>query len=255
MNSQKNIQDELKSLQSGLPVTNDPVLSVPKGYFEGLASSILAKVKASEASVQTELAELSPLLAGISKVTPYSVPLFYFEQNAELIPDFSEEPQFTFLNSVSKNAPYKIPLGYFNTFPEQMVNKVVQPAVKVIPLFARKWMRIAVAAVVGGAMIVGSNKYFDDKSFGDTANTSIDTTQNLVARNAPAIQQEIKKASTKELAEFINNVGINVKAPKSDVAPTEKNNVKELLKDVSDSEMEAFLSALPTSDEELFVTD
>ena len=74
MRSQTNIKDELKSLESGLPVTDNPAFSVPEGYFEGLASSVLAKVKASEASVQKELAEISPLLAGIPKVTPYSVP-------------------------------------------------------------------------------------------------------------------------------------------------------------------------------------
>ncbi len=102
MNSQKNIQDELRSLESNLPFNNNTTYSVPEGYFEGLAASVLAKVKGSDASVQAELGELSPLLAGIPKVTPYSVPFFYFEENTQLIPDFSQEPQLSVLNAISK---------------------------------------------------------------------------------------------------------------------------------------------------------
>ncbi|MDB5207132.1 MAG: hypothetical protein JWR72_2207 [Flavisolibacter sp.] len=255
MSNQKNIQDELNSLESGLTVNNDQVFSVPEGYFEGFASSLLAKVKASEVSAQTELAELSPLLAGIPKVTPYSVPFFYFEQNAALIPDFSEDPQLSFLSEIGKAVvPYKIPQGYFDTLPEQIVSKVTQPMAKVVPLFARKWMRMVAAAVVGGILFVGGYQYFNDKPPADLAGNSSDTTQNFVAQNAPAIEQEIRKTSTKELDEFIKNVGINVKTAKAETSSSGKDNAKELLKDVSDTEMEAFLSALPTTDE-LFVTD
>jgi len=85
MSSRNAIQDELKSLGSSLPVTDNPFFSVPQGYFEELADSILAKVKASEIlTPQAELNELSPLLAGIPKVTPYSVPSFYFEEAFKL---------------------------------------------------------------------------------------------------------------------------------------------------------------------------
>jgi hypothetical protein len=255
MSSQKNIKDELKSLQSGLLLKNDPVFSVPDGYFEGLASSVLAKVKSSEASANTELAELSSLLAGISKEMPYSVPFSYFEQNTELPPDFSKEPHFSVLNSIGKKTPYKIPLGYFETLSEQMVVKTVQPTAKVVPLFARKWMRMAAAAVVGGILFVGGYQYFDEKASANLASSSTDSTENLVARNAPAIEQEIKKTSTKELNEFIKTIGVTVKSPQRGEASSDKDKVKELLKDISDAEMEAFLSALPTSDEELFVTD
>lgn len=255
MSSQKNIQEELNSLQSGLPVTNGRPFSVPEDYFEGLASSVLAKVKASDASAQSELAEISPLLAGISKVMPYSVPLFYFEQNAELIPGFSEEPQLSFLGSVGKELPYKIPQGYFDALPEQVMAKVTQPTVKVVPLFARKWMRMAAAAVVGGALFVGGFQYFNDRPQTNLANNTVDSTKTLVAQNAPAIEQEIKKTSTKELKDFIQTVSINAKVPKVQTTSSDKQDVKELLKDVSDTEMETFLSALPTADDDLTVTD
>lgn len=254
MSSQKHIQDELKSLETGLPFNNNPAFSVPEGYFEGLAASLLAKVKNSEVSGQAELGVLSPLLAGIPKVTPYSVPLFYFEENTELIPDFSKEPDISFLNSVGKGLPYKTPQGYFDALPIEIAAKTVQPKAKVVPLFARKWMRMAAAAVVGGALFVAGYQYFNDDPQITTAVNPADTTVTLVA-NAPAIEQEIKKASTKELEEFIQNVPVTIKEPKAETTLADKDNVKELLKDISDTEMETFLSALPTADDELLVTD
>jgi hypothetical protein len=255
MSSHKNIQHELKRLESDLPLSTNPAFSVPEGYFEGLASSILAKVKSSEASAQTELLELSPLLAGIPKIMPYSVPLFYFEQNAALAADSSEEPQLSFLDGVGKKLPYKIPEGYFGDLPEQILAKVGLPAAKVVPLLARKWMRMAVAAVVGGALLVGGYQYFNDKPQTNLARSSGDNTKNLVAQNAPAIEQEIKKASTKELSEFIKTVATSAKALKAETMTADKDNVKKFFKDVSDTEMETFLSVLPKADDDLTATD
>ncbi|MDQ6609443.1 MAG: hypothetical protein M3Y85_06455, partial [Bacteroidota bacterium] len=113
MNSHKHIQNELRRHNSGLPFNNNQPFSVPEGYFEGLSASVLAKVKSSISPVQTELGELSPLLAGIPKITPYSVPFFYFEQNTEIIPDFSKEPDIHFLREAGKTLPYTIPQDYF----------------------------------------------------------------------------------------------------------------------------------------------
>jgi hypothetical protein len=254
MSSQENIQNELNSLKSGLPLSTNQVFSVPEGYFEGFASALLAKVKASEASAQTELEELSPLLASIPKVMPYSLPFSYFEQNSGLIPDFSQDPRLSVLNTIGKELPYKIPQQYFEILPNQMLAKVAPPTAKVVPLFARRWMRMVAAAVTGGALFIGGYQYFN-KQWGDSADDATNTTQNLVVRNAPAIEKEIKSTSTKELDEFIKNIGINLKAPKAEVSSASKDNAKELLRDVSDTEMETFLSALPAADDEFSATD
>ena len=46
MTNQNNIQDELRSMNSELPVENSQnTFSVPQGYFDGLAASIITKVK------------------------------------------------------------------------------------------------------------------------------------------------------------------------------------------------------------------
>ena len=69
MNNRIAIQEELKELNSQLPLEKGPELySVPKGYFEGFAASMLEKVKTDKAvTASDELEALAPLLAGISK--------------------------------------------------------------------------------------------------------------------------------------------------------------------------------------------
>jgi hypothetical protein len=53
---------------------------VPVGYFNNLSNDILSKIKMqNKQSVDDELNELSPLLAGISKHNLYEVPAGYFE--------------------------------------------------------------------------------------------------------------------------------------------------------------------------------
>jgi hypothetical protein len=57
--------------------------NVPEGYFDTLASSILKKIKQEEdynvLQVHEELEELAPLLNSISKTGPFNVPAGYFD--------------------------------------------------------------------------------------------------------------------------------------------------------------------------------
>lgn len=256
MSSQKNIHDELRDLNSNLPAHNSqPVFSVPEGYFSGLAASILAKVKSGEPSVSQELQELSPMLASISRETPYSVPFFYFVQTIDGLPGLTGTTTSPVLDAVTKETPYKVPQEYFINLPEQILAKVTQPIAIVVPLFASKWMRIAAAAVVGGALFLAGYQYFDDKPQTIVALHPAGATQTLVATTTPSIEQEIKKVSIKDLEDFIQNVPVTIKETKPATISSDKENVKELLKDVSDTEMETFLSALPTADDEVLLTD
>src|SRR6476661_7700312 len=94
MNSRNAIQQELNDLRSSLPLTNNeqPVFTVPEGYFENLAASVLAKIKSqSPVSAATELEALSPVLAAIPKQTPYSVPENYFTHLATGLPALVHE--------------------------------------------------------------------------------------------------------------------------------------------------------------------
>ena len=99
--------------------------AIPAGYFEGLEEKLLQTVRDSsdylhkESFGQTateELVTLSPLLSGLKKEMPYSVPQGYFENLADV------------------------------------KTKVSKTETKVISLGTQKWFRYAAAAVVVGVI-------------------------------------------------------------------------------------------------------
>lgn len=252
MSSRNTIQEELRSFGSGLPVTNNPSFSVPEGYFEELAATILAKVKSSDTSAGAELSELSPLLAGIPKAMPYSVPSSYFEDNLQNALTIESESEVSFLTDLDKAMPYEVPTGYFDELPAQILAKVSLPKAKVVPLFARTWMRAASAAVVAGVLFFGGWQLFNGRESHSGTAARATETSTYVAQAKPVIQ-EIKKASTKDLEEFIGSVPPTTASAKKQ--PSSKEETKELLKDVSVNEMENFLSTVPQNDDELAATD
>ncbi|HEV7332488.1 MAG TPA: hypothetical protein VGN63_15730 [Flavisolibacter sp.] len=261
MDNENNIQDELRNLDSGLPAPNSPnPFSVPEGYFDGLAASILAKVKGQESSAAVELQELSSLLAGISRQMPYAVPQGYFEQNLSALPSLAGEERSVVLEAIGKDLPYSVPKGYFERLPDQIMANLVRPKAKVVPFFSRTWARAAVAAAVVGAVLFGGYQLLnqpDGEASIATTYPTADTSDNLVARNEnTSVLQVIKNASTEEIDAFIQNVPYNpAKLQEESTPPAAGTEVAELLKDVSASEIDAFLDQLPTADEDLMVID
>src|SRR6476469_4602377 len=118
MNSRDAIQQELKDLRSSLPPTNNeqPVFTVPEGYFENFAASVLAMVKRQPSvPAADELTELSPVLAAIPRQTPYHVPEDYFTHLAIDLPALvNEEALPDLLTTHTKQMPYHVPAGYFD---------------------------------------------------------------------------------------------------------------------------------------------
>lgn len=254
MNNRDAISNELKSLPSSLPLTNSPSFFVPEGYFEGLAGSILAKVKRLETSgAQTELTELSPLLAGLSKAMPYGVPSSYFDDNLQNVSAIGAEEVSPVLAGIGKGLPYRVPATYFDDLPLQLLAKVNEPKAKVVPLFRRTWGRVAAAAVIAGGLLIGGAQVFTNKSVNDTAHLKpVDTASTLVAQAQSPVRQEIKKLSTEDLENFVRTVPAGAAKIKKIAS---KEAAGQLLKDVSVSDMENFLSDAPPTDEELFATD
>ena len=238
MNSPDNIQNELRDLNSGLPSPGSGPFSVPEGYFDGLAGSILAKIKGeTPLSAAAEIATLSPLLAGISRSMPYHIPAQYFEKGLDEVPFLiGEDPQSAILSLVERVTPYEVPTGYFAGLPEQVLEKVASKG-KRVPLSERRWMKLAVAAMVTGIICLTGYFYVSHKA-GVTANQPI--------------AQQLKNVSTKELDEFIKTADISSTstetAKNKTVSPVE---VERLLNDVSDKELDAFLNQVPTDDEDL----
>ena len=237
MNIPTNIQDELNSLNSNLPAdVNGMPYTVPNGYFEGLAASVMAKIKnADEVSASEEIAQLSTLLAGISRTVPFSVPDHYFSSNIESLPAFTSENEASLvLSFISKEMPYQVPPGYFDGLSHKVLDKVSdRGGARVVPMIKRKWMHIAAAAMVAGIITISGISYFN--------NNGTET----VTKDPVAV--ELKKATTEELKTFITNTDATVN-DNTTVQNTAE--VKTLLNDVSDKELEAFLDQVPTEDDE-----
>jgi hypothetical protein len=232
MTGRNNIQAELNELNSSLPSgLHEPVFNLPNGYFENFAALMLAKIKTG--SVQDELSELSPLLAGISKKTPFTIPENYF---SSLQPVPAEDELPAVLKYIGKEMPYELPTGYFEAFPDQVKN-ALKPA-KVVSM-RRSWSRMAVAAMTAGIITLGSFLYFGNR----TASPSIDS---------PAwVSAKLNNVSDSDLEDFINATD----AADQKLASNEikSQDVKAMLSDVSVNDMDAFLDGLPHDEEELTV--
>jgi len=243
MSIRDHIQDELKGLESSLPGTNNSgPYTIPDGYFEGFAASVLLRIKASEStSAAEEIALLSPLLAGISRQMPFEVPEDYFHINIEVLPAItSDNEESLILSFVDKEMPYEVPKGYFANLPEQVVEKVELSRPRVVKL-GRKWMRLAVAAMIAGIITLSGIAYFNNGKTGSV---------NEGTMAVKGIEKELKTVSTEELDAFLKittATSNNTETARNTRKTTE---VKDLLEDVSDKELDAFLNQLPVDDQE-----
>ncbi len=234
MNTPNDINNELNELNSQLPSDQKGTpFGVPDGYFEGLAGSIMSKIRDSQSEASAEISQLSPMLAGISRQMPYDLPENYFEEAIETLPAITWDEESLVLSFVDKTHPYQVPTGYFEQLPEQILEKIADRKTKVVPMFQRKWMRLAVAAMIAGIITLSGISYFNRGT-------------NVKISNDP-VAVEIEKASTEELNAFIKTSSASLLDDKSTVQNTTE--VKQLLKDVSDTELEAFLDQVPTDDE------
>jgi hypothetical protein len=234
MNSRNTISEELKALESQLsPIHNNNPYQVPQGYFDGLAEKILARLHSDQVSAEEEINTLSPLLAGLSRKMPFEVPSRYFEETAGNLNALTrEEEESLVLSFISREMPYQVPTGYFAGLPEQVLQKLSSRKAKVVPIMRSGWMRVAAAAMVAGIIALSGIFYFNqDRS---------------VSTGSDAIAKEVEKASTEELNAFIRSTTGLSTTTEQKSAITEE--AKALLDDVSDKELEAFLSNFPTED-------
>jgi hypothetical protein len=243
MNNWNTIQSELTELNSHLASAKvAEAYTVPEGYFEGFAAQMLERIRLENASGAEELELLSPLLAGIPKKMPFSIPQGYFSQTSDVLPGItSEENLPEFLATVGKTMPFEVPAGYFESLPGQMLDKVgaKKEQAKVIQISSfTKWKQYAAAAVVAGAIALGSIFYFTNKSTDTTGQP-----QEWVAKN-------LKNVSDKELDEFINAADASSTAL-ANSGKVSKTEVRKLLNDVPDSELDEFLNELPTDNEDM----
>jgi len=229
MTQKDNILQELKELESTL--ANHPAqntYTVPGGYFEGLVAQTLNRIKALEATTASEeLSFLSATLNNISKETVYTVPAGYFEGLEEkILQSVSRDNNQTakeeletlspLLSGLKKEIPYAVPAGYFDSLQTKQETKVVS-------ITSHKWFRYAVAAVMVGVVA--------------TVALLINNSQRSFDKFVAKVDKEIKKASDKELIEFVELTD----ASRDMAVNGSKEDVKELLKDIPAAELQEFL--------------
>jgi hypothetical protein len=243
MNTENTIKAELEALESGL--VNYPQslpYSVPEGYFNALAGNILGRIKARDVQAADELAELSPLLSGLSRNMPFAVPAEYFESNMDdLAGIVKEDESSVILSLIEKEMPNEVPYGYFDGLSESILTRVAPRKAKVVSLSGRNWTRFAVAALMAGIITVSGIFY-------------LNRSKDVPVDNPQWVASKLKTVSDKELEEFVKSTDPHqtavVTAKKTTAKTTQS---KRLLQDISDKDLDAFLDQVPSDDEALAI--
>lgn len=240
MPNRHHIINELNELQSTLgSLQPGNHYQAPAGYFDNLPQQILLRIKTTDAiEVAEELAQLSPLLAAVSKKMPNAVPPAYFEELDPAIAYTIEQTSEEELDSISpllsglkKQTTFTVPDGYFDQL-TAITGKEEQPAeTKVIAIKSRrKWLQYAAAAVTISFVAISSFFLLNKKDNNSTAN---------IDKPAVWIEKNMNKVSTEEINAFIQLAD----EEQPNVAQTSySDEIKNLMKNVSDKEIQEFLS-------------
>ena len=241
MTNRNTILKELEELGSVLTnYTPQNIYALPADYFECLAEQILNRIKALEANnAKEELSFLSPFLSNVSKEIPYSVPAGFFQNlSDDVLKRISEheyhqtseeeiETLSPLLSSLKNKKPYSVPAGYF----EVLETKVEEKETKVISITKRRWYRLAVAALVIGIVAISGLVIFRTKQ--------VDPNKNPQAWIEKNVDKKVSKNKLDEFVKLAEGESVNVTSEKDDVKLAE---IKELMKDVPEKEIEDFLN-------------
>lgn len=233
--------NELRDLDSSLgSYSPQNIYTVPNGYFEGLPTQILNRIKALEAAdAKEELAYLSPLLRNASKEMPYSVPTDYFQNLSDnIVQQLSEHANHQtseeeigslspLLSSLKNKNPYAVPSGYF----ENLETKTEKKEAKVIAITKRRWYRLAIAAVFIGIVAIGGLLFINPGQ--------PDIDKNPRAWVNKNVNKKVSKEKIDEFVKLAEDETINT-TEESDA--TKQAEIKELMKDIPEKEIEDFLN-------------
>jgi hypothetical protein len=245
MTNRNIILNELRDLDSTLEnLSPQNLYSIPDGYFEGLPTQIMNRIKALEATdAKDELEYLSPLLSNVSKEMPYAVPAGYFQGLSESIihsigAEQTSEKEIKslspLLSSLKNKNPYSVPAEYFESLETKTVRKDSfreNKEAKVISITKRRWYRMAIAAAVMGIVAVTGLLLLNRDKINIDKNP-----QAWVKKNV------INKVSNEKIDEFVTLVTPNGIQKAEDNEATAQAEIKELMKDVPQKEIDSFLN-------------
>ena len=244
------ILQELREINSSLAgIEQYPIYQVPLGYFDNLGSEIMKKARASEAAdANEELSHLSPVLSGISKTGPYSVPSGYFQSIEEKLTEivFTSKDQTVeeeletlspLLLQLKDKPTYSIPEYYFEELKQPNRAVVTAQKSKVISIASRKWVRYAAAAIVVGMVATIAFTFLNKK----------ETIEQPADKSFAWIEKNLKKVSTDDINAFVESVSTeSAEIVKADA----KDEIRYLLKDVTDKEIQDFLNDTQVDEQE-----
>lgn len=241
------IIQELNQLESSLTgKISGSFYAIPAGYFDGFASTVLNRIKALGAvNAEEELSYLSPFLSAVPKELPYSVPAGYFSDLKEKAigairghADYQTaaeelESISPLLNSIGKKTPYRIPDGYFDNLVVP-IDTTEKREAKVISLGSRKWLRYGVAAAIISCIALGAGLFFNTGKAVDISNTHA------------WVKKNMKKVSTTDINSFVQ---LTSQQNAAATASMKSADIKDMLKDVSDKDLQNFLTEAETAEE------
>lgn len=237
MTQRVNILKELSELGiTALNSTPENVYEVPAGYFENFTGNLMKRIKSEERKN-----ELPAMLVDLPKELPYVVPAGYFTALEErLMQAVRESADYQtardelqsispLLNNLKKENTYEVPVGYFENFD---AGKSTSQKTKIVSLASRRWFRLAAAAVVIGLVATLAILLLTQKTTGPVNEN----------KAWAKVEKTIQTLNDKELMEFIelNDVTLNGNETVG-MQPVKKDELLEMLKDVSAREMKEFL--------------
>jgi len=244
MTQRNNILQELKELNSPLAsYTTESVYSVPEGYFEGLAATVLSRIRAMNAVNSTEeIKQLSPFIGQLSAQMPYSVPAGYFEELPERMlqrviagtESLNAKDETTalspLLGSLKKTMPYSVPEGYFEQIKSPAEEEKTAGA-KIISIGSRNWFRYAAAAVVTGIIAIAGFLILNS-----------DNKKPEGGKALAKVSKDIKKMNPSQQEDLIDflDAGLNGTETAQVKTDNRSQEIKQLLKDIPEEELKIF---------------
>ncbi len=242
MSTQETIEQELNELKSSLLHGISTPYSVPGTYFSSLAEKVLTRIRLE--SPVTEPAETAPLLQSISRSTPFTLPDGYFEELPAKMLDRVKTPENAkeelealspLLAGIKKQTPYTLPANYFDSLIPETKEGTHRPVIRITR--NRKWLRYVAAATVVAFIAVTA-------IFLATSNSSAEPVTNSYAW----IEKNTQKINAAEIDEILKLAG-EIQPDTITTDPQELRDVSELMRTVSDKDIQRFLNAV-TIDEE-----
>lgn len=231
-------------LQSLQPPAN---ADVPAGYFDNLASNILNKIKAQE----NQDDPLSPLMESLRKTNVFTVPQGYFEGLSEAIVAGQATTDIqlsTTLESLRQQQVFTVPTGYFEALSGKIMAQV-QPKGKLVSFVRSRFVKYAAAAMVTGAMALGVYQFTQKGSNGGTtgtqalaALTDVQKKGIELSKNDVLYNQEMDQLSGEAIAQFLTANGEDLEAAVAAAAVNENDLPNETDLMLDDAALEEFLN-------------